>query len=60
MMETTLVGIAGKSVYLDDAIVRGATGQEHATRLEEVLRRLETAGWRLRKEKSRFGLHEVS
>lgn len=60
MMETTLAGIPGIIFYFDDVIVSGATRQEHATRLEEVLQRLETAKLRLRKEKCRFALHEVS
>lgn len=59
MMETTLAGIQGVSVYLDDIIVSGNNVKEHAQRLDEVLSRLSEKGLRLKQEKCRFGISSV-
>ena len=54
MLESVLRGIPGVDNYLDDILVIGATEAENAERLEEVLQRLEDAGFRLRKDKNTF------
>ena len=54
VLENVLKGIPGVDNYLDDSLVIGATGAEHAERLEEVFQRLENAGFRLRKDKCAF------
>lgn len=59
MMDTTLAGIPGVSVYLDDLIVSGKYTHEHAERLNQVLTRLSKAGLRLQQEKCRFGIQSV-
>lgn len=41
-METTLSGIPGTCVYLDDIVVSGVTMNEHTSKLEMVLDRLKT------------------
>lgn len=60
MMETTLAGIDGISVYLDDIIISGASKKEHAERLEQVLSRLDSTGLRLKKEKCKFAVSEAT
>ncbi|XP_037507352.1 uncharacterized protein LOC119383342 [Rhipicephalus sanguineus] len=55
IMETTLAGIPGTSVYLDDIIVCGETPEQHNERLDQVLSRLGNIGLRLQKDKCRFG-----
>ena len=47
VMESLLQGLSGVVVYLDDILVTGRTEEEHLSRLEEVLTRLEQAGLRL-------------
>lgn len=56
---TTLAGTPDVIVYLDDIIVSGATSREHPARLEEVLRRLDTTGVQVCKEKCCFALDKV-
>ncbi|XP_077534700.1 uncharacterized protein LOC144146636 [Haemaphysalis longicornis] len=58
-METTLSGLPGVCVYLDDIIVSGATAKEHKDRLGAVLERLAQANLRLCKSKCQFGVVEV-
>nr|XP_054932255.1 uncharacterized protein K02A2.6-like [Dermacentor andersoni] len=58
-METTLSGLPGVCVYLDDIIVTGATAQEHKDRLASVFQRLAQANLRLCKSKCQFGVAEV-
>lgn len=58
-METTLCGLAGVCVYLDDIIVSGATEAEHNDRLAAVLQRLAKVNLRLNKVKCRFAVPEV-
>ena len=48
VMESLLQGMTGVVAYLDDILVTGKTEEEHLTRLEEVLSRLERAGLRLK------------
>ena len=60
VIESILQGIPGVVAYLDDILVTGSTDQEHLAALEEVLRRLESAGLRVRKEKCHFMAPSVS
>ena len=53
-MESLLRGIPYVVVYLDDILVTGPTEEAHVAALEEVLKRLQTAGLRLRKDKCVF------
>ena len=46
-------------VYLDDILITGRSQQEHLKNLEEVLKRLEEAGMRLKQEKCTFLMPEV-
>ena len=47
VLESVLRGIPGVDNYLDDILVIEATEEEHAERLEQVLKRLENAGFRI-------------
>ncbi len=47
------------AVYLDDILVTGTNEEEHLRNLEEVLRRLETSGLRLKRSKCEFLGEEV-
>lgn len=58
-MESTLSGIPGVCVYLDDVIVGGASNEEHTERLELILERLANANLRISKEKCVFAVPEV-
>lgn len=58
-METTLSGLTGVCVYLDDIIVSGATEQGHKGRWSDVLQRLAKANLRLNKAKCRFSVPVV-
>ena len=59
IMEGVLRGIPGICVYIDDILVSGRTDQEHLQNLEAVLKRLEEAGARLKREKCFFMLPSV-
>ena len=50
-METILQDLPHVCVYLDDILVTGPNEQEHLTTLEEVFRRLDKAGVRLKRKK---------
>ena len=54
VMESLLSGVPNVVVYLDDILVTGPTEEEHLAALEEVLRRLQAAGLRLKREKCIF------
>ena len=58
-MENLLQGLPHVVVYIDDILVTGTTDAEHIANVEEVLRRLEAAGMRLKKSKCAFMLREV-
>ena len=58
-MENLLQGIPRVCVYIDDVLVTGRTREEHLANLTEVLRRMSTAGMRLKRDKCQFMLPEV-
>jgi hypothetical protein len=60
VMENLLQGIPRVCVSIDDILVTGATEEEHLANLAQVLRRLESAGMRLKREKCAFLLKSVS
>ena len=53
-MDQVLQGIPHCICYLDDILVTGRSDAEHLVNLEEVLRRLQEYGIRLKREKCRF------
>ena len=59
LMENLLQGIPGITVYVDDICVTGRTDEEHLQHLEETLKRLKTAGMRLKRAKCEFLLSSV-
>ncbi|XP_061564077.1 uncharacterized protein K02A2.6-like [Cololabis saira] len=58
-MEGVLQGIPKVAVFLDDILLTGRNDQEHLQTLEEVLKRLDQAGLRLRRNKCMFMSREV-
>ena len=54
VIENLLQGIPNVVVYLDDILITGSSGEQHLTNLSEVLKRLQQAGLRLKKEKCEF------
>ena len=58
-MDQVLQGIPHCICYLDDILVTGRSDAEHLANLEEVLRRLQEYGIRLKREKCRFYQAEV-
>ncbi|XP_061715253.1 uncharacterized protein K02A2.6-like [Cydia pomonella] len=59
-MEGVLAGVPGTLCLLDDVLVTGENTEQHLTRLNEVLRRLQEAGLTLQKEKCEFFKDEVN
>ena len=59
VMENLLQGLPHIVVYLDDILVTGRSKDEHIRNVAEVLRHLETAGMRVKREKCAFMLEEV-
>ena len=57
-MENLLQGLKHICMYIDDVLVTGSTEAEHIANVE-VLKRLQTAGMRLKKEKCMFLAPEV-
>ncbi|CAG9110788.1 unnamed protein product [Plutella xylostella] len=53
-IESVLAGIDGVCVFIDDIAVTGPTRQIHLERLELVLKRLQEAGLKLKKNKCEF------
>ena len=49
-MESLLQGIPNVAVYLDDILITGSTEDLHLETLGEVLRRIQKAGLKLRRE----------
>ena len=58
-METLLQGLQGVWMFLHDILAIGSTTAEHLCNLQEVLKSLEEAGMRLKKEKCSFLLSRV-
>jgi hypothetical protein len=58
-MENLLQAIPGVSVYVDDILVTGKTEAEQLEHLDEVLKRLEAAGMRIKLSKCAFMLSRV-
>ncbi len=58
-METILQDLPHVCVYLDDILVTDPSEQEHLTTLEEVFRRLDKAGVRLKRKKCEFMLPSI-
>ena len=54
LMDTILQGVPGVICYIDDILVTGASEEDHLRNLEEVLRRLEEHGFRLKRGKCIF------
>ena len=52
--------IEGVEVIIDDILVRGASEEEHDTRLEKVLQRAQSRNVKLNKDKSQIKPKEVS
>lgn len=53
-MDEILSGIPGVICYIDDILITGSNDAKHFERLEEVLKRLQQHGLRLKKDKCRF------
>ena len=58
-MESQLQGIPKVCVYIDDVLVTGHPEEEHLANLTEVLRRMATAGMRLKRDKCFFMMSQV-
>ena len=58
-MENLLQGLKHVCVYLDDILVTGSSERDHLDNLAEVLKRLESAGMRLKRSKCEFMLPAV-
>uniref|UniRef100_A0A914VKS3 RNA-directed DNA polymerase n=1 Tax=Plectus sambesii TaxID=2011161 RepID=A0A914VKS3_9BILA len=59
VMERMLTGIPGVGVYLDDVIVTGANDESHDRRLQQVLRRIQEYGFRVRREKCEWAQESI-
>ena len=60
LMEELLQGLEGVVVYLDDTLITGGSRKEHLQHLEEVLKRFQDAGLRVKRDKCRFMEEEVT
>ena len=58
-MDNLLKGLNHVTAYLDDIVVTGTSEEEHLHNLEKLLRRLEEAGVRLKREKCVFFATQV-
>ncbi|KAJ8381193.1 hypothetical protein SKAU_G00019710 [Synaphobranchus kaupii] len=59
-MEQIVEGLEGVRVYVDDLVVWGSTQEEHDTRLEKTLQRIQQYGLKLNRDKCRFGVSEIT
>lgn len=59
VMETTLAGIKGVTILLDDILISGRNSEEHNSRLEKVLQHLKDVGLRLNKKKCKIATNRV-
>lgn len=53
-IDSILKGISGVQIYLDDIIIASTSESEHLNQLHTVLSKLQSAGFRLRREKCSF------
>ena len=58
-MENLLQDLKYVAVYLDDILITGRSRAEYLETLEEVLKRSEKAGMRLKKSKCKFLMTEI-
>ena len=58
-MDRTLQGLDMVTCRIDDILISGKTDEEHLANLREVVRRLETRGFKCNLEKSKFFQNEV-
>ncbi|KAK3745704.1 hypothetical protein QZH41_007913 [Actinostola sp. cb2023] len=58
-IESTMKGLPGISVYMDDILVTGKDDSEHLSNLQGALTRLQEKGLKLQKSKCKFLLSEV-
>ena len=59
VMQQALEGCEGVRNIHDDIIVRGKTAEQHDTRLEKALERIQEKGLTLDKEKCKFHMSEI-
>uniref|UniRef100_A0A1Y1NHT7 RNA-directed DNA polymerase n=1 Tax=Photinus pyralis TaxID=7054 RepID=A0A1Y1NHT7_PHOPY len=59
-MDQRLSGIQGVFPYFDDVLVAGESETQLAERLEEIFKRFQEDGLRLKREKCAFGVKELS
>ncbi len=59
MMDDLLRGISGVICYIDDILVTGKDEESHANALQEVFKRLQDHGFRLKEDKCQLGMAEV-
>ncbi len=58
-MENLLQGISKVCVYIDNILITGSTRAEHLQKISQILKRLQNAGMRLKKNKCAFMLPSV-
>ena len=58
-MQQVLEGFEGVRNIHDDVIVHEKTAEQHDTRLEKALERIQEKGWTLNKEKCKFHKYEI-
>ena len=58
-MESTLAGIKGVEIVIDDIVISAASDEEHLARLDSVLKRLNDNNIRLNLSKCRFFAEEI-
>jgi len=59
-MESIIEGLEGTRVYIDDLVVWGNSKQQHDERLEKLLQRVKKYGLKLKREKCRVGVTEMT
>lgn len=59
IIEQTLQGIEGVVSFVDDIVISGTTKVEHNRNLEEVFKKLQAAGFTLRRDKCKFFEKEI-
>ena len=60
VLENLFQGLSCVTVYLDDILIARATEAEHLAKLEEVLRRLDLAGFQAKCDRCRFMIPSVT